>query len=213
MRVVIQHRQRFFRDGLAMVLGAEPDVTVVATAATDRELLEACRRERPDAVVFELDVDEWDPLALVGSLRRVVRAVRLVATGARVGRVRGAQAVRAGVWAVVAHDRGVAGILEALRSGERPPVVASLPTDGAGAPQPRLTAREREVLMLVAAGHTGREIAASLGISAKTVENHKQRIFAKLGVQNQAHAIAVAMRAGILDVGPADRSPGLAGLP
>lgn len=200
MRVVVQQQQRFFRDGLAMVLDAEPDITVVATAATDRELLDACRRERPDAVVFELGAAASDPLGLAASLRRIVRASRLVATTARADRVLAAQALRAGVWAVVPRDRGVAGLLEALRSGERPPSVASLPDSEAraGVP-PRLTARERQVLALVAAGHTGREIAATLGISAKTVENHKQRIFAKLGVQNQAHAIAVAMRSGLLD--------------
>lgn len=200
MRVVVQHQQRFFRDGLAMVLGAEPDITVVATAAGDRDLLDACRRERPDAVVFELDASAWDPLGLAGSLRRMMRASRLVATTARADRVLAGQAARAGVWAVVPRDRGVAGILEALRSGERLPPVASLPTNEtrAGAP-PKLTPRERQVLALVAAGHTGREIAAALGISAKTVENHKQRAFAKLGVQNQAHAVAVAMRIGLLD--------------
>src|ERR1044072_8604280 len=51
---------------------------------------------------------------------------------------------------------------------------------------------------MVAAGHPTREIALRLGISAKTVENHKHRIFSKLGVHNQAHAVSIAMRAGIL---------------
>ena len=58
----------------------------------------------------------------------------------------------------------------------------------------RLTGREADVLALVGAGRTSRQISAELHISPKTVENHKQRIFGKLGVQNQAHAVSVAMR-------------------
>jgi len=63
-----------------------------------------------------------------------------------------------------------------------------------------LTPRELDVLRLVAAGLTTGEIGPRLGISPKTVENHKQRLFAKLGVQNQAHAVSIAMRAGLLDI-------------
>ena len=61
-----------------------------------------------------------------------------------------------------------------------------------------LTGRELEVLSLVGAGLTSNGVSHRLHISSKTVENHKQRIFAKLGVQNQAHAVSVAMRAGLM---------------
>ena len=61
-----------------------------------------------------------------------------------------------------------------------------------------LTPRELTILNLVGAGFTSREISSQLTISHKTVENHKQRIFAKLGVQNQAHAVSVAMRLGLM---------------
>lgn len=203
MRVAVQHRMRFFRDGLAAVLGAEPDITVVATVGDHRDLLAACRQERPDAVVFELDATEWDPLVLVAALRRRMRAVRLVATAAVTDRIVTQRALQAGVWAVVPRERGVAGLLDALRSGERMAAVATLPAPEPSPAAPRLTPREREVLRLIAAGHTTREIAAALGISPKTVENHKQRIFARLGVQNQAHAVAIVMRAGMLEGGTA----------
>ncbi len=61
-----------------------------------------------------------------------------------------------------------------------------------------LTQRERRVLELIAAGETSRDVAVTLGISARTVEKHKQRIFERLGVQNQAQAVAIALRAGLL---------------
>src|SRR5436190_48192 len=61
-----------------------------------------------------------------------------------------------------------------------------------------LTERERQVLRLVGTGSTTREISGRLGISTKTVENHKHRIFAKLGVHNQAHAVSIAVRTGLI---------------
>jgi DNA-binding CsgD family transcriptional regulator len=62
-----------------------------------------------------------------------------------------------------------------------------------------LTSREIDVLHLIGDGRTTRQMSDRLGISQKTVENHKQRIFDKLGVQNQGHAIAIAMRRGLID--------------
>ena len=66
-----------------------------------------------------------------------------------------------------------------------------------------LTTREREVLQLIAGGCTSKEIARTLGVSAHTVESHKQRVFRRLGVQNQAQAIAAAVRLGLLSPGSA----------
>jgi DNA-binding NarL/FixJ family response regulator len=66
-----------------------------------------------------------------------------------------------------------------------------------------LTTREREVLQLIAGGCTSKEIARTLGVSAHTVESHKQRVFRRLGVQNQAQAIAAAVRMGLLAPGSA----------
>lgn len=68
---------------------------------------------------------------------------------------------------------------------------------------PALTGRELEVLRLIGAGRTTREISGALGVSRRTVENHKRRIFAKLDVQSQAHAVASAARLGLLTLPPA----------
>jgi DNA-binding CsgD family transcriptional regulator len=70
-----------------------------------------------------------------------------------------------------------------------PPLISLLP----------LASREREILALIASGHTSRSAASALGISVHTVESHKQRVFRRLGVQNQAQAVAVALRLGLLN--------------
>jgi DNA-binding CsgD family transcriptional regulator len=102
--------------------------------------------------------------------------------------------------AVVVRSAGLGSVLEVLR--DRTTRRAVIPFTAPRRPDEQgplsLTKRECEVLLHVGAGETSSEICRQLGISRKTVENHKQRIFAKLDVQNQAHAIALAMRRGLI---------------
>jgi DNA-binding CsgD family transcriptional regulator len=88
-------------------------------------------------------------------------------------------------------------LLDLLRNDDRDPDV--VPEEDAASVPARLTLREREVLSEVARGGSSRVIAERLGIQTKTVENHKANIYAKLDVQNQAQAVATAMRAGLVD--------------
>jgi DNA-binding CsgD family transcriptional regulator len=81
-------------------------------------------------------------------------------------------------------------------------VAPALPLDSEeGAERPVLTRRQLEVVHLIARGHTSQEIAHELGVRPKTVENYKQRVFVRLGVQNQAHAVARCARLGLMDDG------------
>jgi DNA-binding NarL/FixJ family response regulator len=111
---------------------------------------------------------------------------------------------RDGIRDVLPRSAGMSQILSALRATApvlrlRPYPSTGTAQDAAGDPtNPVLTGRELTILNLVGAGFTSREISAQLAISHKTVENHKQRIFGTLGVQNQAHAVSVAMRRGVV---------------
>lgn len=102
--------------------------------------------------------------------------------------------------ALLGRSAGLGPVLEALRdrTSRRPVIPFAARQRPDELPLASLTKRECEVLLHVGSGETAREICLQLGISRKTVENHKQRIFAKLDVQNQAHAIARAMRRGLL---------------
>jgi DNA-binding NarL/FixJ family response regulator len=200
MRLALQQRQRLFRDGLGDLLAAEDDIDVVGAAATSEELLEVCQREGPDVVLVEADATEWDPGRLVVGLRRLLPQVRVVGvTATPAGPADVSRARRNGMRDIVSRSGGIAEILAAARSTSNVRRATLLPF--ASAPSGHgtaLTERELDVLNLVGAGFTSREISGLLGISHKTVENHKQRIFGKLGVQNQAHAVSIAMRTGVL---------------
>jgi len=186
---------------MALLLDAEPDIEVVGTAESSPELARLCEQHRPDAVVLAIDADDFDGCRLTIALRKRQRALRVVGLCDEVSRLTAQRATQSGVHAVVARTDGMATVLSALRAESRlAPKIIGLPERPVPEARVGLTARERSVLQLIRVGSTTREISHVLDISPKTVENHKQRIFAKLGVQNQAHAVSVAMRNGLLPV-------------
>jgi DNA-binding NarL/FixJ family response regulator len=198
-RIAIQDRQRLFREGLDLILGGEPDLQVVCTASTASELVTGTAAGYVDLVLLELDATDWDACRLVAALCKRHPRLAVIGTVAGSDAWTTARAYRAGVRSVFARDAGMRTLLQTIRSLPSPSHarpssrVVSLADRG-----PLLSPREVEVLAEIGSGSTTRVAAASMGISPKTVENHKQRIFCKLGVQNQAHAVAVALRQGLL---------------
>lgn len=192
---VVQEPRRLVREGLARLLDGEGDVAVVAAVASGDDLLRRCEAGDVDAVVLELSDGVVD---LVRRVRERCPGAAVVALhrGRRADHVRTAQ--EAGIDALVPYSSGAGPVLDALRSGIG--TVEAVPdVDRRRLPsRSLLTPREREVLSHLAEGHTTAECAVALGVSRKTVDNHKQRIFTKLGVQNQAHAVALAHRIGAL---------------
>lgn len=201
IRVVVQQDRRFFRDGIVMVLEQEPGIDVVGAVEDRRELLGLCAQRRPDVAIIELDSPSRDPWHTVASIRRRHRSLTVVGTSNRPDGVLQLRARQAGVRTIVSREHGIDALVDAVRLGTSTAVVVPLRhTDQRRACRSSsLTRREIEVLALIGAGCTTREVSRRLDISAKTVENHKQRIFGKLGVQNQAHAVAVGMRSGLLE--------------
>jgi DNA-binding NarL/FixJ family response regulator len=205
IRVVVHRRHRFFREGLAGLLAHEPGVEVTGLAATADDVRDQV--DGADVLLLDFVDDVVAAMQLSVEVSRDwpdVRSVAMCATDEDAGRIR-----ESGVPAVVPSARGVAAVTDAIHfaGAERTKPVAprwSSPVDEAL--RQVLTKREREVLMLIGAGCTTWETSQRLGISRKTVENHKQRIFTKLGVQNQAHAVSVAVRRRLI------RVEGVAGL-
>jgi DNA-binding NarL/FixJ family response regulator len=195
IRVVVQQRHRFFLEGLTRLVEAEEDLDVVGAATTGADLSAIWARSVPDVAVVEPDVDEWDCCRLAATLSKRTPKVRFVGLYVTMDDKELVRARRAGIQVLLPRAGGVAPVIEAIRQASSlvaPNAFIPPATDGAA----NLSPREVNVLSLVGAGFTSQETALRLGISRKTVENHKQRIFAKLGVQNQAHAVAVAIRKG-----------------
>jgi DNA-binding NarL/FixJ family response regulator len=203
IRVAVQDRRRLFREGVALLLGDEPDLDVVVIVATGRALLEAVGRHTIDLIIFDVEAGDAELGTALNQARR--RNPELAVLGTVSGDPTAAtRARRSGVRSVITRNAGSAELLAAVR-GSSQPTRATAPTRrrvSLERPTSRLSAREIEILAEISAGRTTSEVAAAMGISPKTVENHKRQLFAKLGVQNQAHAVAVAMRRGLVKPTP-----------
>jgi DNA-binding NarL/FixJ family response regulator len=201
VRVALCDARRWFREALALRLNVEPDIRVLWTMATLEELDTA-----PwvvDVIVVSvgdrLDRRTIDALGLVCRHHRSAAVVAMASDREQLPllwpRVR-----RTGVATVLARSDGIPALVDELRrqrgEGGRRPVPA--PPDGDRRARTLLSPREQEVLEWLAAGWTVNEIAAGLGLAAKTVANCKQRLYRKLDVHHQAHAVATAITLGLL---------------
>lgn len=194
-RVVLHAGQRLVLEGLRLVCDGEPSLEVVGATTSTDDVPRLCAETRPHVVLLDVD-DAADPHEVARQVLRTDKLTRLVAVRRSSTTVSSMSLRRAGYRALVDHADGLSALLEALHVDNLSVVtpMSRRPVEGV----PVLTAREHDVLLLIAHGCSTFETSRRLGISAKTVENHKQRMFRKLDVQSQAHAVAVAMRHGML---------------
>jgi DNA-binding NarL/FixJ family response regulator len=198
------------RQGIRMLLEASADMRIVGEAADGLRALEEIERLRPDVVVLDLMMPGLGGLEVT---RRIVQRTRsrvvILSMHHNEGYV--LKALQNGASAYVLKGSQVGELVEAVRAaaaGRRylsPPlselaIEAYLErAESAGFDiYDTLTPREREVLQLVAEGHTGTEVAERLFISARTVETHRAHLMHKLGLRNQADLIRFALQRGIL---------------
>jgi len=211
IRVLVADDQAIVRDGLVTILGLLEDVSVVGEASDGVEAIALALSERPDVVLMDL---RMPGLSGVDATARLTRddpqiAVLVLTTYADDDSI--ADALRAGARGYLTKDAGRAELEAAIRSiarGQsvfasevgarlvRAATAAAPPTARLSDRFPALTARESDVLALIARGRNNREIAAELFVSVATVKSHINTIFAKLGVRDRAAAIALVLSGG-----------------
>jgi len=192
--VVLQHQNRLVREMLAGHLMREPGVTLAGTTQSGPELIQLCNLRRPSVAVFELDAPRWSNERLVSLLGQSSRHLRMIGVHDALSASYIIRAYEAGISALVSYSSGLEALLDTVKNPSLPVEAARARRDNGDT----LTERELQVLYLITAGYSPKQVATELEISPHTVENHKQRIFAKLDVHNQAHAAASAARLGLI---------------
>lgn len=205
-RLLVADDHPISRSGIEFLLAAVAEVELVGFANDGEETLVLAHQLEPDLVVLDLVLPKIPGLVVLERLKRSQNPPRVVAVSGQASGLIFKQALDLGADAVISKEDDSEELLAAIRAlgrGERyrSPAVERLVgalTPGSG---PTLTAREREVLALVAQGLSNDEIGARLGMAPKTAKKHRENIRGKLGVSTAVEAAHAAVRLGLAKIG------------
>ena len=214
IRVVVADDHAIVRDGLRALIETQPDLVVVGEAADGQEAWRRACELVPDVLLLDLSMPG---LGGAGAAERIAKdcpAVRIIALTMHEERGYVTRLLRTGVAGYVLKRTASAELVRAIRAVAaggvyvdpslagalltRPAARARAPGAAPGAPVHELTAREAEVLKLVARGYSNKEIAGTLEVSVKTVETHKSNAMTKLGLGTRAALVRFAIGEGWL---------------
>lgn len=207
IRVLLVEDHQVVREGLRALLRGEPDVEVIGEAEGGTDGARLAEELAPDVVVMDVSMPGLGGIEAARRLRRARPDQAVVFLSMHDDAPTVDAALRAGARGYVLKGRGVSALCEAIRTAARgevwlSPEVSSYVLQGylqggQAADADPLSPREREILQLIAEGHTGREIAERLGLRPKTVDNHRANIMDKLGIHTTAGLVRYALRAGV----------------
>ena len=201
IRVLIVDDHPMIRAGLTATIDPEADMTVVGSASTGREGVEQYRLHQPDVMLIDLKMPDMGGVDAIRAIRGEFPSAKIIVVSTYQGDEDIYRALEAGAVTYLLKDtlaEKMVGIVREVAGGGRPilPEIAQQLTSRMF--QAALSAREIEVLHLVAKGMRNKEIAAELKISGETVQGHLKNILAKLSVHDRTEAVAVAVRRGIV---------------
>jgi len=222
-RLIIADDHALLRSGIRNMLYGEPDLEVIGEAADGAEALELCRRLEPDLVLMDVRMPKMDGLAATRAIKEEFPRTSVVMVTMQEDPDYLFEAVLAGAAGYVLkgatpeqltdavrqvldgeflfNQRLTIDLLRSMAGGEKPAGPSSEVAAPEGSPSEPLTARETEILRLLAHGQTNPQIARELVVSPGTVKNHVRDIIAKLGVSDRTQAAVRAIELGLLAPG------------
>ena len=203
IRILAADDHGLLRQGIAALVDLEPDMELVAQASTGREAIEQFRRHRPDITLMDLQMPDISGIEAIIAIRGEFPDARIVVLTTYGGDVQVVRALKAGARGYLLKGNVHTDLLATIRAvhaGQKripPEVAAELAMHTT---EDQLTARELEVLKLIAHGNANKEIAAQLSIREDTVKSHVGNILEKLGANDRTHAVTIGLRRGIIDL-------------
>jgi DNA-binding NarL/FixJ family response regulator len=203
IRVLTVDDHPVLRKGLAALVNAEPDLKLVAEASNGKEAIEAFRFHKPDVTLMDIQMPKVDGIEAISAIRSEFPDARIIVLTTYSGDAQVVRALKAGARAYVLKGHVVDELLDTIRavhSGKKriPPEVAAELADHAT--DDSLTEREIDVLRLIAAGNSNKQIADHLTISEATVKSHVGNILSKLSANDRAHAVTIGLKRGIFEL-------------
>ena len=203
IRVLVADDHVTVREGLTAIIGRQPDMVVVATAASGRDAADLWLEHRPDVVLLDLRMPVLDGVGAMIEIRQQDPSARIVVLTTFDTDHEISRAIKAGARGYLLKDAQREELLDCIRkvhAGETCIPASLVAKLAASVSSEELTGREMHVLALLAGGKGNREIGLSLHISETTVKSHLRSIFNKLNVLSRTEAIAVASRRGLVQL-------------
>ena len=202
IRILSVDDHPLIRQGIAGLVAAQTDMTVIAEATNGREAIQQFHRHRPDITLMDLQMPEMNGLDAITAIRAEFPEARIIVLTTYAGDVQALRALKAGARAYLLKDslhKELLATIRAVQSGKKsmsPEVsfqLAEHATDDA------LTPAEVRVLRLIAEGNANKEIAAQLSTSEDTVKGQVRNILSKLGAKDRTHAAMIGLKRGIIE--------------
>ena len=204
IRILIADDHDVVRAGLLKLLGAQPGWEVVAIAGDGREALAKAIDTKPDVAVIDYSLPVFNGIEVTRRLRAQVPSTEILIFTMHCHETLFMELLQAGARGYLLKSDANSYLIAAIKSlaAHKPFFTRELPAASAGQPSSggsTLTAREGQVVRLIAEGHTNKVIARSLDISLKTVESHRAAVMRKLGVSSSAALVRYAVRNKLID--------------
>lgn len=220
MKILLADNHKLFSEGLRVLLEKQPHMEIVGQATNGREAVRLCLELSPDLVVMDVGMPELNGIEATRQIKAEMPAVKVLAVSMHAERQYVAGMLSAGASGYVLKDGAFSELNEAVRIVTRggrylsPSIVDIVVEDYAQRLSPalssaieKLSIREREVLQMIAEGHSTGDIAAKLNISRKTVETHRKNLMLKLEIDNTAELTKFAVREGLTSLDLSNRKP------
>jgi len=209
IRILLADDHAVLRAGLRALLAAQGDLEVVGEASEGAEAIRLCQALRPDVVVMDIGMPGVSGIDATARIKRDLPGTKVLILSMHDDRGYLRQVLRVGASGYVLKKAADTELLAAIRAAARgelflDPTLAKALVDEVMAPRvagtepPALSDREREVLRLLAHGHTNQQVADRLCISVKSVETYKARLMEKLGLKGRAELVRHALQHGLL---------------
>jgi len=203
IRILTVDDHPLLREGIAALVASQPDMKVVGEASDGREAIEEFRKRRPDITLMDLQMPEMNGIDAVIAIRAEFPEARIIVLTTYRGDVHVLRALKAGARGYLLKGLLRKELLETIRAVHAglkriPPELAAELADHAA--DEALSAREIDVLRLIAGGNANKVIAAQLSITEETVKGHVKNILAKLSANDRTHAVTIGIKRGIIEL-------------
>jgi len=203
IRILTVDDHPLLREGIAFLVKSQQDMELVAEASDGEEAIEQFRRHRPDVTLMDLRMPNLNGTEAISRIRNEFPDAKIIVLSTYGGDVQVLRAIKAGARGYIVKGHVHRELVEAIRgvhAGHKriPPEIAAELADHAADDQ--LSSREIDVLRLIGAGNANKQIADKLSIGETTVKNHISNILSKLGANDRAHAVTIALKRGIIEL-------------